>query len=124
MRGKILLPLALTLIGALGFYYWFFTSHWHLFEEKCIEFYGPQTSREWIGIIVEKKRDTDNHLAETLFIKKDELNVQVVILSVDRSGLFEAANVGDSIFKLAHDSTVVLKHRDVVSRFELDYKCY
>ena len=85
-------------------------------EEK----YRQDIALGFKSLVFDKYLDKPNHNSETCILIKDE-DTTIFKFDFDKSGVFDYIDIGDSILKPIGDSTIIIKRRNKLKKFTLDY---
>jgi hypothetical protein len=91
-------------------------------NEDCRRVKEQYLNVEYKGIVDEKFKDKENHAAKTLIIKGKTAK-KVFRKYRDRSGLYEYARVGDSIYKPKGSLKVKVIREEKETVFTIDLDC-
>lgn len=91
-------------------------------KEDCRRVKEQYLNVEYKGIVDEKFKDKENHSAKTLIIKGKTAK-KVFRKYRDRSGLYEYARVGDSVYKPKGSLKVKVIREEKETVFTIDLDC-
>lgn len=91
-------------------------------KEDCISVKEQYFNTEYKGVVGEKFKDKENHAAKTLIIK-GKTEKKVFRKYRDRSGFYEYARVGDSIYKPKKSLKVKVIREEKETVFTIDLEC-
>ncbi|MDE5423324.1 hypothetical protein L3073_13980 [Ancylomarina sp. DW003] len=115
-RIKLYYRIFVVLVGIV-----FFTYMTRKENEKLPEYYQKEKATEYIGVILSKYVDKNNHNWETIIIKNN-CNEIKTIWNADKSGFFEFVTVGDSISKVSGSYVIRIYRSDnLIKSFKIDY---
>lgn len=99
----------------------FFTYMIRKENEKLPEYYQKEKATEYIGVILSKYVDENNHNRETIIIKNNYDEIKT-IWNADKSGFFEFVTENDSIVKKSGSYIIeVYKNDSLLKSFKIDW---
>jgi len=102
-------------------WYCFFTYMIRKENEKLPEYYQKEKATEYIGVILSKYVDKNNHNRETIIIKNNYDEIKT-IWNADKSGFFEFVTENDSIVKKSGSYIIeVYKNDSLLKSFKIDW---
>ena len=106
----------LNILFCIGFFIYHYESTDSFFRKK----FNKDIAKNLKGIVIKKFIDKEEHLLETCIIKSEN-EYERFIFDLDKSGVFDYVQVGDSIYKPKGDSTIVIIRDKQISHFTLEY---
>ncbi|QNL23075.1 hypothetical protein HZR84_14360 [Hyphobacterium sp. CCMP332] len=94
-------------------------------QNRRCELKSEAIQTKFRGTLLSKFEDTNQHGIEKIKIKVGEMDtITSTILFADRSGLYKAIKIGDSVIKNSGDLMMIIWKSEIeIDTFYLDYHC-
>lgn len=98
----------------------FFIYHFEPTSKIINDVFKQDLKLSFEGLVIDKYIDHKNHNSKTCVILEDG-DTTIILLNFDESGLYNYLFVGDSVFKNNGDSLILVKRRNDIRHFYLNY---